>query len=248
MGLVIKGSKVLVDHGSKEHLVTTPEGNPKRYTVKNAFGELDVFSVFTRLKASSRARKDRAGRMVGDNCPLIYALKGREGLTTGYQSIRELLISGTAIIRAFQPEGDEVLVPAPSSHPLVSYMTRILSAELKLQVADSLLCKSSVQSVVADLNAAIEVATSYQVRKDLRNTVHKLQRQEVFALKEVPTTYRELIRPFEVGVGKLPDGQRRVVLVDDLVASGTSLIGAMRVLKDHYPKAEFRAITLFSNV
>ena len=127
-------------------------------------------------------------------------------------------------------------------------MTRILSAQLNLQVAESLLCKSSVQSVVADLNAAIEVATSYQVRKDLRNTVHKLQRQEVFALKEVPTTYRELIRPFEVGVGKLPDGQRRVVLVDDLVASGTSLIGGMRVLKDRYPEAEFRAITLFSNV
>ena len=248
MGLVIEGSKVLVDHGSKEHLVTTPEGNPKRYTLKNASGELEVFSVFTRLKASSRARKNRAGRMVGDNCPLIYALKGKEGLTTGYRSIRELLISGASIVSGFQPEGDEVLVPAPSSHPLVGYLTRILSSELKLQIADSLLRKASVQSVLADLEAAIDASPSYRVRKELQNTVLKVQRQEVFALKDVPTTYRELIRPFEVGVGRLPDGQQRVVLVDDLVASGTSLIGAMSVLKDRYPDTQFRAITLFSNV
>ena len=249
MGLVIIGSKVIIDHNVKEHLITTAHGNPKKYQVQNTTGTLDVFSIFTRLKQTSQQRRERDSRKIGDNCPLIYALKGKDQLTTGYQSIRELLINGRSIVaNNFQPLTNTILVPIPSSHSIVGHLTHELSTLLNLSINENLLKKASMQSALADLDAAINANQSYTEKKELRNARTRIAKSEAFALKDVPTKYREVIRPIVAGPGIAQSALQSVVLVDDLVATGTSLISAKNILLAQHPGLHCSAVTLFSNV
>ncbi|MBL1804852.1 hypothetical protein ELE38_31540, partial [Klebsiella pneumoniae] len=85
MGLNLQGYHVTIDHSHRHWLITTPEGNPTRERV----GNLTIYSMFRRQKAPASLNRDRKQRKLGDNCPLIYALKGKEGLTTDFSSIKE---------------------------------------------------------------------------------------------------------------------------------------------------------------
>lgn len=251
MGLVIQGMKVLVDHNSKEHLVTTVAGNPKRSKVENANGEVEVFSIFTRLKATSQERRNRAGRHIGDNCPMIYALKGKEGLSTGYRSVREMLLVGAAIVdHAHQtapwPAGT-VIVCVPSSHSIVRHLAGKLSKQLGFRVQEGLLVKASVASAVEDLERALAQSENYAEKKDLKNVIQKLKKQEgVLSLKDVSTRYRERIQPVMLGSKADCAPFESILLVDDLVSTGTSLITAKNVLKSNKQGLNFSALSLFS--
>ncbi len=247
MGLVFEGTKVLVDHNSKEHLVTTLAGNPTLSKVENELGELDVFSVFTRLKASSQERRNRQGRKLGDNCPMIYALKGKEGLATGYRSVREMLLVGEQILKQHFSYGlAPVIVCIPSSHSIVRHIATQLQKHLGLRIVDGLLSKASVASAICDLDRAIKASTAYRDRKDLQNIRQTLSKQQVLALKDVHTRYRHFIQPIELGPHPVNQPLPSILLVDDLVSSGTSLIAAKNVLRSNKQGMDFRALTLFS--
>lgn len=41
------------------------------------------------------------------------------------------------------------------------------------------------------------------------------------------------------------DGYKRILLIDDIIDSGESMVEILRVLKELYPKAEFKVATLF---
>lgn len=240
---------MIIDHSVKEHLITTVHGNPKRYQVQNTTGTLDVFSIFTRLKQTSQQRRERDSRKIGDNCPLIYALKGKDQLTTGYQTIRELLINGRPIVaNNFEPLANTILVPIPSSHSIVRHLTQELRTLLDLSIKDNLLEKASMQSALADLDAAINNNQNYTEKKELINARTRIAKNEAFALKDVPTKYREVIRPIVAGPGIAQSALQSVVLVDDLVATGTSLISAKNILQAQHPGLHCSAVTLFSNV
>lgn len=252
MGLVIQGMKVLVDHESKEHLVTTVAGNPRRYKMKNAHGHVDVFSIFTRLKAASRERRDREDRLIGDNCPMIYALKGKDGLSTGYRSVREMLLVGTEIVaRAHEASpwaDDTVIVCVPSSHSIVGHVATRLQELLKFPIVHGLLAKTSVESAVADLNQAMSLIPDYKDRKHIQNTIQKVSEQDVFALKYVSGRYRPCIRPVVLGPTPVENPYRSILLVDDLVSTGTSLITAKDVLLAGQQGQNVTALTLFSRM
>ncbi len=73
MGLIIKELCVIVDHDCPEWLITQPEGNP---TIDYTNG-LKIYAIFKRQFLSGKRRRNRKQRQLGDNCPLIYALKKR---------------------------------------------------------------------------------------------------------------------------------------------------------------------------
>ena len=247
MGLVIQGTKVVVDHSSREHLITTLSGNPKQYRVDNELGSIDVFSVFTRLKATSQERRDRAARKIGDNCPMIYALKGKDGLVTGYRSVREMLLIGEQIVKQHLVFGDPpVIVCIPSSHSIVRHVAEQLKKHLQLTIIDGLLAKATVASAVADLDRAIASSKSYQDSKTLQNIRQVVKKQQVLALKDVHTRFRHLIQPIAAGPQAVKNPYPSILLVDDLVSSGTSLIAAKNVLRSTQQGQSFTALSLFS--
>lgn len=249
MGLVIDGTKVLVDHDVNEHLHTTKAGNPKHYKVENTLGEIEIISVFARLKATARHRRDRSERKIGDNCPMIYAFKGKDGLTTGYRSVREMLLVGQEIADDFVFEDNAVLVPIPSSHKVVNHLTALLHERFKIPVKEGLLVKASVDSAINDLQKAADRSRDWKEHKDIKNEIAKVREQPVLALKNVSIRYRPVIQPVVLGPAAVARSSiETAILIDDLVATGTSLIAAKNVLKANKQGKSFRAVTLFSNV
>ena len=59
---------------------------------------MQVDSVYRRLKASGKASRDRQAKQIGDNCPLIYALKQSDGLWVSRSSIRQLKLHITWLV------------------------------------------------------------------------------------------------------------------------------------------------------
>ena len=248
MGLVIQGTKVLVDHNVNEHLRTEKAGNPKRYRLENPVGEIDILSIFTRLKATARHRRDRVERKLGDNCPMIYAFKGKQGLTTGYRSVRAMLLAGQEIADDLAFEADAVLGPIPSSHNVARHLTSLLHERFNIPVMEKLLTKASVDSALKDLGNAVARSENWKERKGLNNEISKLREQPVLALKNVSTRYRSAIQAVVLGPVPAHFPAENVIFVDDLVASGTSLISAKNALRSRWPDKQLRAVTLFSNV
>ena len=120
LGLVIVESLVTVDHLVREHLVTTVDGNPKISTIASG---LKVTSIFTRLKASGKERRNR--QRLGDNCHMLYALKQKDGLVTDLTSVRLLVENGHRILAliADRIKADTVVF-MPSSYSLSKILSK----------------------------------------------------------------------------------------------------------------------------
>lgn len=246
VGLLIDGNTVKIDHSIKNHLITTEKGNPKILKVENNYGYIEVFSIFTRLKDASKDRRHRDIRKIGDNCPLIYALKGKDNLITNHSTIRELLdVGGKIVKKNFSITGEEVIVCAPSSHSLVLHIAHKVGDLLKLPVHTNILKKVSVASAIVDLQNATRGCTTYAERKEILNQIEILKKQTSFSLKEISTKHRHLINP--VGLSNKIKSDT-IIIIDDLVSSGTTLIAAKNLLKSSQCCSSVRALSLFSNM
>lgn len=247
MGLKILGHIVTIDPTTNEHLITSTLGNPKIFSVSNSQGSIDVVSVFTRQKSTSHQRRQRSERRLGDNCPLIYALKNLDGLSTNFTTIKYLLDTGRAILGThFQPPVGFSLVCTPSSHKIVKNFARAAGDILGASVHFNALEKASVASAIVDLQNAVLNATLYEDRKLLNNQIQKLKGQTILALKDVSPKLRLHINPVTLGANASNLGS--VFIVDDLVSSGTTLIAAKNVLNSTGTTQAVGGLSLFSNV
>ncbi|TCR76686.1 hypothetical protein [Rhizobium sp. BK376] len=154
MGLRIEGNVVIVDHDITEHLATTAEGNPTR----DDLDDFTVFSVFQRKRTSAKQARQRETRVLGDNCPLIYALKQRDGLSVGLSSIKLLNAHIPTILDAVvgHLEGQfDSIVPMPSSSPLALILAKRLSRLSKRPYFKGVFLKATNAQASAVVSAAI---------------------------------------------------------------------------------------------
>ncbi|RZL22192.1 MAG: hypothetical protein EOO96_24010, partial [Pedobacter sp.] len=175
MGLIIDKNVVLIDQKSNEHLVTTKEGNPKNFVIENEYGSIEVTSVFTRLKASSKLRRDRKSKLIGDNCPLIYALKKKDGLTTTFTTMKEVIRIGCEIVDDLNIDPDSSLVCTPSAHNIVKHVANVVARKFRLTVHENLLAKTSILLAVKDLEKALDRTKNFSDAKEIRNQIEKIK-------------------------------------------------------------------------
>ncbi len=249
MGLIVSESHVSVDHSINDWLITTLEGNP---TIE-VTSSLKVYSIFKRLKSSRKSRRNRKEPQLGDNCPIIYALKGKDGLTTDITSVKKLVTSFNQIISKIyeqEPNRFELVVSIPSSYN-ISYI-------LGSRVARMFQCNHS-----ADFFKKIDIKDAFNILKyanitpsEKRKIYFRIQKMEKevgingnFSLKEIPTKYRLHFRPLIINKDcKLAFIPSRVLIVDDLFATGTTLETAKLVINKEYPETMTQAICLFSSI
>jgi hypothetical protein len=235
---------VSVDHQHNEYAVTTVEGNP----VSKSFAGIKVISVFARTKA----RRDRS--TPGDNCPMLYALKGQKDLKTGYRSIVVLyqnyirILSN--IVEEWRPHGTwDCIIPIPSSSNLPSLMAKSVFSHSGGDVVQTkLLSKISAKQVLDSID---ELAISAKDRATLRARVKNFIREHggdsAFQIKCVDTKLRKHLNPFVLMPEPTEAPPQRVLLVDDMITSGTSIISAANLLRERYAGVHIEAITLFGS-
>ncbi|TWD48207.1 phosphoribosyl transferase-like protein [Agrobacterium vitis] len=251
MGLKIEGNMVIVDHGVKEHLETRVSGNP----TKDFIGELPVYSIFKRKRSSAKQARNRELRSLGDNCPLIYALKGMDGLRVEICSIKSLNESIPTIIQNVidDLEGKfEAVVAMPSSSPLSSILARRLSRASGRPVFLDVFSKSTnaaaMAAVAETLKRDPDVVSEDEV-VDVRNALKLLKRieQETYTAKNIKTRIRKYFTPLAINVVPIQlERDDRILLVDDLLSTGETLRTAHGLLVDLGMQGQHVAATWFS--
>lgn len=257
MGLEIKNNLVYYDENSKKHLNTELEGNPNRSKILLNNEEIDLISIFTRLKYSSSERRDRNQKRIGDNCPLIYALKKKNNLYTDNRTVYEIIKQGKRIIKnsnEIKDLGEDfAILCTPSGHDIVKYTSIRFSRIKKSKVYLDVFNKTTLENAISQLQNSHDAEDDHRLKSDLLNTIKKLKKisysssiNSSVPLKEVPTHLRAYINPIE-SLNYIPN-EENFVIVDDLVSSGSTFLGAATLLRQAKPTAKISCLSLFSKV
>ncbi len=253
MGLEIAGGTVVVNHASKDHLYTGMYSNPSHTVI----GDIDVFSVYRRKKSPGPERRDRDAKRLGDNCPLIYALKGKHGLNVELSSIKRLMHFMPNILDKIVgelPKDLTEIVTIPSAHPLATILATRLGRRMLLPVRSDLLIKSTCFEATRRADQILKsnrFSVAREVEVDLRNTVKRLLKtaKSPYSSKDVLVPIRNYFDPLKI----CPDhtglsAESKVLLVDDLLASGETIVAANCLLSQLGLKARCMAVTWFGRV
>ena len=87
-----------------------------------------------------------------------------------------------------------------------------------------------------------------RARSDIKRFIKNHGENAFFQIKSVNVDLRKHINPLAWGnvpLGTTPP--RNILLIDDMVTSGTSLVNAEAILKHRYPTARIEALTLFGS-
>lgn len=232
MGInVYQNKSVVLDHTHQKLVDTSVEGNPTEGTVS----DINLKYVFRRR--SIHDQKSSAPTY-GDGNPLVYALKQMQGYsiqpmyrTMLFNRAREILQNMKGSI-----EGD-ILVDVPSSKPLCREFLNLAAPELLIPKRESdFLRKRTIGEVLSDFNDGIPELGKRDARtfKSELSLLRKADPSEVFQMKAVRTIKaRQFFQPFTVdGDPSIVEG-KLVILLDDLVATGSSIVSVSQCLRCH---------------
>ncbi|TVU85042.1 MULTISPECIES: phosphoribosyltransferase family protein [Pseudoalteromonas] len=248
MGLIVQGRVVVVDHDNKEWLKTSSQGNPTKEVIEG----LTVYSLFKRLRTSKKIRRKYRNKIPGDNCPIIYALKGKDNLTTDLTSIKKLRISYNSIISIFQasePNGYDLVISMPSAHNISRIIGKRLAGTFSAHHSDNFLRKLTIDEAFnlldrADISVDEHKALSFRLRKQRQESGF----QGAFSLKGIPVPFRSEFPPLCLNNTKIENLEPlRILLVDDLLATGTTLKTAHNLVESIYPQAVIHGASLISS-
>ncbi|MBS0057794.1 phosphoribosyltransferase [Yersinia sp. Marseille-Q3913] len=230
---------VTVDHSHNNYSVTTPAGNPTVLTLSNG---LKVTSIFSRTKGKKGKRgvKDPPG----DNSPMLYALKGMHQLQTTRRAVMDLPVYVAA---GFQWDW---LLPLPSSSNLTAlFANRVCSRSGVGVCHHGAMVKISAQQVLKNLEALqIKATDRSAIREAVNRFIKYNSPQTAFQIKAISrTSLRPYINPLMWGHLPAVVPPRRVLLIDDMVTTGTSLVCASDILRHRYPTVQIEALTLFGS-
>ena len=215
MGIDVN-AKVVTFNAAHEHRVVTDTTRP---VPRARIGSLEVVSIFRRR--SVRTDND-------DGNPLIYALKGKFGYTIPGPDLRLILRAGRTILpTALQGLAFDLVVALPSSSPLAQLLA---TRAARLRNGCPLLAcldKASVEQVLA--SAPPTHMVEKRLRGDYTSQLARLQRQSPglpIEMKTVKVPLRGYFRPIVANGLAVQCHGYHVLLVDDIVGSGTSLLAA----------------------
>ncbi|MEY4475779.1 MAG: hypothetical protein RL248_1546 [Pseudomonadota bacterium] len=245
VGFVVDAGKrlVTVDHSHNHFCVTTLEGNPVELMLTET---LKVTSIFARTKGK-RNRNDP-----GDNSPMLYVIKGMDKLRTNPRDIALLCASFRKILPAYVAKGFEWdwIVPLPSSSPACFRFAKKVHKQTQRGLCyPNALAKVTARQVLENINdLRIKSRDKTQVRNDIKRFISIHGENEPFQIKSVNVALRHHINPLvwgNVPLGTNPP--RGILLIDDMVTSGASLVNAEAIMRHRYPNARLEALTLFGS-
>lgn len=244
MGFRIVNDEVVVDHGTHDFAITTVDSNP----VFEKLNDFEVYSAFKRTRVKKPLK--------GDNCPLIYALKGLDDLTVNRRSIYELSKTFYPIVENFlghKTDHWDLIIPLPSSSGIGRIVADRVARKapcLTSHVVNDALCKTTIFDARAELST---MGLPKSAQKTLEN---KLRAQRHFSnsdwsapysLKNVPVKLRHHLKVFKHQNDYNSLNPKNILLVDDVVSSGTSLKQAHELISNKYTDAQVSCFTLFSS-
>ena len=240
LGIDVENKNVYLNDNHSRLVDTSFRYNPVEHDIG-----LDryIVAVFQRKK---QRRKSRGREAANDGSPLMYALKGINGYSIS-EADENIIYNRAGLLcqNRFDNESFDVIVPLPSSKPVAKRLAHICADEVGSQVVEDCFSKATNREVVAQLNQL----SIQEHRKGLLELKKKLETNPngEFTMKDVDRKLRGFISPIVLN----PGGRgvySRVLLVDDLVSTGSSFKSACEVLKGKYPYAHITCLTLLGPI
>ena len=219
---------------------TSVQGNPTRGRLK----AVPLIHVFRR-NLKGRRQDD-------DGNPLIHALKGRRGFTITLFWEQQLMTRARHILGKVAEDlrGFDQCMPMPSSSPFcarfAAEVAQVAGAPL---LPPTFLRKKRVGEVLQEL-AANPPRLRPALKGPFTSQLHAWQGLDAnadYQAKDVPLNLRYLVSPFALQ-GASPDitGQR-ILIVDDLFATGSSMLAVREILQNQLG-AEVAGVYFLSGV
>lgn len=236
MGIVVDENKHVTYDASTHHLVDSrPSNNP----VTQSPLEFEVVSVFRRVKSHSRT---------ADGNPLIYALKSVNGYSIDLDSILAMMPDFHAILGKLPPAfAADFVVPIPSGSSVSSMFARRVARSMSLEVRSQWISKKYNRDICRDIDSLLrEGAVPQQHQRSIKSARATLGRSlfSVFSMKLLEANIRHLFDPFKLAREAQIPAEGTVLLVDDLLSTGSSLASAKRLLEDR--GLQVKCLCLFS--
>ena len=224
MGLnIAPDNTVSFDDSHQLRVDTSRETNPRRETA----GNIDVTHVF---------RRNRTGDPDRDGNPLIYALKEMKSYSISNIEKARFMDRATELCRSIDYIDADMIVAVHSSKPFCLEFSRIASNALRLTVFhEPFIMKMTIGDALERAkHSKPEILNRYTKRAYNRQlaTWGKMGSDNLVSMKEIDTKIRRYFRPF--ALSRVPEHLigKRVLLVDDLMSSGTSMRTCANLLID----------------
>jgi hypothetical protein len=224
LGINVENKFVSIDQSHQDLVDTSDTNNP----TKGLIGELFVHYVFRRKKTNTHN---------GDGNPLVYALKGIKGYKIKPSDLEILYgLADEILSRLVDDLEVDAVLDVPSSKPLCRLFASRVSGVLGVPLIESsFLRKRTVGEVLNFVDAKFPEITKGSDRKAFKSVLGVLRnsdRENIFQMKDVSRSVRKFFRPF-VAIPTTPNlAGRRILLVDDLVSSGTSIMSVAECLRE----------------
>lgn len=227
MGINVDNKVVTLTDDHQQKVNTSLEQNPTR----SDDGTLNINFVFQRIKT-----RRREGDNNSDGNPLIYAMKEIRKYSIDPVHRDLCMVRARAILNEMDFDADFVL-PLPSSSPFCAEFSNLVSAVSGIQILETnFISKKTIGETLADNRQGPALPMTRDERKAYMSQIRQWQRSppEAFIeMKTVPPLVRKFFEPMKsAGRLDIEDGSR-ILLVDDLLSTGGTLLSARNALVGH---------------
>lgn len=240
MGIDIGPDGAILFNEKHERLLnTSTEKNPSIKVING----LRIQSIFRRVKNSGETR---------DGNPFIYALKEKNGYSIDRRQLWRFRNNFLEILdKAFSEIDVDYVIPMPSGHKVASYLSwRVAKRhDDRPAVVSHALRKRTVGEMLEAYGDQIPKAGKYALKKykfQIRKW-GKMPMGTLVSMKEVDNGIRNYFHPLALTDGVCELNGKRVLLVDDLLSSGSTLKCARALIEEREAKA-VSALCLLSSL
>lgn len=199
-----------------------------------------LYSVIRRYKEKRRAGK----RPIGDNCPMLYAMKQKDGLYVESETVEQLYeYAKNSIRQTFQNNFPfDTVIVIPSNHDICSRLAKIISKLYSVYVIDEYFVKNSHQTAIDAIKKNKDITSD--IKQHIKNAINRDKNK--LTIKYVNAKYRKYVPILRWNHVELPPNTKNILLIDDIFSSGSTLANAADIIKNSSPKVEnISALTLF---
>lgn len=223
MGINIVHKAVQLDYTHNRGVNTNVGDNPSRVEL----GEITVHQVFSRNKDHKHD---------GDGNPLLYALKGIKQYTIVPMYRQMVLRNARSIVEKVSEQlSPDLILPVPSSNAFVGEIADLASDVFECPVLpNGFIRKKTLGEMVDEYGGDVpKMMPSHQrLYKQQIGVWRKANPDILISMKDVDTGIRGYFSPMVID-GEPPDlGEKHVLVVDDLMASGSTLNNVANIVQE----------------
>jgi len=243
LGIEVNKGIVTVNDNHENLVDTGLSSNPHINYIDNNY---KVYSVFKRKKH----KRNKPFNQKGDGTPLIYALKLMHDTSIAKSEIKKLIPNFSIILNLIAKEiNPELIISIPSAYGISKIVSsRLSKVSGNHTIVEGVFRKASIQEAIDNVDLR-SISSKYEnkLNAEIGSLLKGDNLNNNFSLKVIKNQLRPAFNPLIINdTSQIPSKIKAITLVDDLLSTGTTLLGAIKLLKSRYPNVNVSAVCLLS--